>query len=146
MDGDMNDIFQKLNSILSDKETSDNLKNILNNFSSSNNSSTESTEEKTNTHTTQNSNNQNNTTQTASSSNNGSAIPEFDINTIIKLKSIMDNFNNNKNDPRSNLLLSLKPYLADSKKEKVDQYIKFLNLAKVIEVMNPMAGGENKNE
>ena len=146
MDGDMNDIFQKLNSILSDKETSDNLKNILNNFSSSNNSSTESTEEKTNTHTTQNSNNQNNTTQTSSSSNNGSAIPEFDINTIIKLKSIMDNFNNNKNDPRSNLLLSLKPYLANKKKEKVDQYIKFLNLAKVIEVMNPMAGGENKNE
>ena len=116
MDGDMNDIFQKLNSILSDKETSDNLKNILNNFSSSNNSSTESTEEKTNTHTTQNPNTQNTTTQTSSSSNNGSSIPEFDINTIIKLKSIMDNFNNNKNDPRSNLLLSLKPYLADSKK------------------------------
>ena len=35
MDGDMNDIFQKLNSILEDKDMSNNLKNIMNNFSSS---------------------------------------------------------------------------------------------------------------
>ena len=33
MDGDMNDILQKFNNILEDKDMSNNLKNILNNFS-----------------------------------------------------------------------------------------------------------------
>ena len=189
MDGDMNDIFQKLNSILADKETSNNLKNILNNFSSSNNLSNSNSqapqpEKESSSNWTQKSNTsnhskdfqnkstnyskntkgpqdnnsnhsnpsggfQNNSSNYSNSSNDSnnasSAIPDFDINTILKIKSVMDSLGSNKNDPRANLLLSLKPYLADSKKEKVDQYIKFLSLAKVIEVLNPL-GGETKNE
>ena len=56
-----------------------------------------------------NSNNQSN--QDSSQNNNFN----FDMNTIMKMKSIMENMNN-KNDPRANLLYSLKPYLRDSKK------------------------------
>ena len=139
MDGDMNDIFQKLNSILEDKDMSDNLKNILNNFSSSN-TSTENSSDNQSCSTKSNSRENSST----SSTNNNF---DFDINTILKLKSIMDSLNNGADDPRSNLLLSLKPYLADSKKDKVDKYIKFLQLAKVLEVINPIAGGDNtKNE
>lgn len=141
MDGDMNDIFQKLNSILADKETSENLKNILNNFSSSNNDTTNSNDT-TSTY----SNTSNSTESTQNEKNFSPNFSDFDIGTILKIKTIMDNFNNSKNDPRANLLQSLKPYLTDSKKEKVDQYIKFLNLAKVIEVMNPLGGGEVRNE
>lgn len=58
----------------------------------------------------------------------------------------MDAMNNQKNDSRSQLLLSLKPYLRDSKKDKIDQYIKLLNLANVIQVMNPSGGENKKNE
>lgn len=138
MDGDMNDIFQKLNSILEDKDMSDNLKNILNNFSSSDNR----TENSSGSQSSSNNSANNENTNTSSSSNNF----EFDINTILKIKTIMDSFNNNADDPRSNLLLSLKPYLGDAKKEKIDQYIKFLHFAKVIEVLSPLGGDNTKNE
>lgn len=125
MDEDINNIFQKLNSILSDKNNSDSLKNILDNLSSSSNSSTQT-------------NNDTSEQKSNSDFDNSTEIPEFDINTIIKIKSVIDAMNNTKNDKRTNLLLSLKPYLKDSKKEKIDQYIKFLKIANVIEMLNPM--------
>ena len=59
----------------------------------------------------------------------------LDMNTIMKMKSIMENMNN-KNDPRANLLYSLKPYLRDSKKDKLDQYVNLLNVSKIAEFMN----------
>ena len=59
----------------------------------------------------------------------------LDMNTIMKMKSIMENMNN-KNDPRANLLYSLKPYLRDSKKDKLDQYVNLLNVSKIAELMN----------
>lgn len=140
MDGDMNDVFQKLNSILEDKDMSNNLKNILNNFSSSNTSNNSS--ESTNT---TNINTDYNNDSSEKKSNNG--IPEFDINTILKIKKIMDSLNtSNKDDPRANLLLSLKPYLNETKKDKIDNYVKFLQFAKIIEVMNPLGGDEVKDE
>ena len=61
---------------------------------------------------------------------------------LLKMKSIMDKMNNNKNDPRSNLLLSLKPYLKESRKNKVEQYIQLFNMSKIIEAFN-QTGGEN---
>ena len=132
MDGDMNDIFQKLNTILEDENMSDNLKNIISNFSSSNESSNNSDSEQR----------QNRSNSQKSSDGFG----DFDINTILKIKSIMDSFKDDSNDPRSNLLLSLKPYLADNKKEKIDQYVKFLKLAKIFEKINPLGGDNTKNE
>ena len=129
MGEDMEDVFQKLNSIISDKETADNLKNIINNFNtSSTNSSQAFDDEKDKTY-------QNNT------KNNSSDIPNFDINTIIKLKNLMDRFNSSNNDSRANLLLALKPYLADSKKEKIDLYIKFLKILNVAEALDLDGGG-----
>lgn len=145
MDGDMNDIFQKLNSMLSDEETRSNLKNILGNISSSNNSSgktsfaSQSTNTEGNNNTKDNINNSSNDTNDSNKTNH----LDFDLQTFLKLQSILKNMNNGSNDSRSNLLLSLKPYLRESKKEKLDQYIKMLNLAKIIEVMGPL-GGENK--
>ena len=62
---------------------------------------------------------------------------------IMKMKSIMNSMKSNKNDPRANLLKSLKPYLNKNRKDKVDQYIKLFNMSKVFEVMNPL-GGDNK--
>ncbi len=56
----------------------------------------------------------------------------FDINTILKIKDIMNSMNN-KNSPRNQLLHSLKPYLEDTKKEKLEQYIKIANLLSVLD-------------
>ena len=38
---------------------------------------------------------------------------------------------NNKNDPRSNLLYSLKPYLREERKDKLDQYANLLKISQV---------------
>ena len=41
------------------------------------------------------------------------------------------------------ILLSLKPYLKNSRQEKVDQYVKLFNMSKVFEVINPLGGDTN---
>lgn len=77
-------------------------------------------------------NNSNNKMNGNNSSNNFD-FSNIDMNTILKIKSVMEQMNNN-NDPRSNLLHSLKPYLRDSKKEKLDQYANLMNVAKIAEL------------
>lgn len=67
----------------------------------------------------------------------------FDFETILKMKSIIDKMNE-KDDPRSNLLQSLKPYLNENRKSKVDQYVQLINLSRIMEVF-PFIGGDNKN-
>ena len=52
------------------------------------------------------------------------------------MKNVFDKMNNTKDDPRANLLLSLKPYLKESRKEKVEQYVKLFSMGKIIEVFN----------
>ena len=86
--------------------------------------------------------NANNTTK---NSNNSFDFSNIDMNTILKMKSIMDKMNNS-NDPRSNLLYSLKPYLREGRKEKIDQYANLLNIAKMTELFkdtNTNNKGEN---
>ena len=52
---------------------------------------------------------------------------------------------NQKNDPRSNLLASLKPYLRDGKKEKLDNYINLLNMSKIAETLKNTQTNTNKD-
>lgn len=79
-----------------------------------------------------------------SNSNNGFDFSNIDMATIMKIKNIMSKVNSNKDDPKSNLLTSLKPYLRDSKKEKLDKYMKVMNLTSVIEVFNNIGGDSIK--
>ena len=69
----------------------------------------------------------------------------IDMNTIVKMKSIVDNMNNS-NNPRSNLLYSLKPYLRDSRKEKIDQYANLLNFAQIAELFKKNNNTNNDNK
>lgn len=80
-----------------------------------------------------------NSSNESESKNNFSG--SIDVETIMKIKSVMDKMNVN-DSPRSKLLLSLKPYLKDNKKEKIDQYIQ---LSKIIELL-PLIGGENNGK
>lgn len=95
---------------------------MLNNFSSmlqSNNSNNTS------------SNSSNINTSSKTTSNNGF---NLDAETLMKMSSIISTMNQ-KDNPSSNLLYSLKPYLRDSRKDKLDQYANLLNVAKIAEVM-----------
>lgn len=83
----------------------------------------------------------NTSTQNTTNSNNNFDINGIDMNTIMKMSSAIQKMNNTKNDPRANLLKSLKPYLRDGKKEKLDNYINLLNVSKIAEIMK-----ENNNE
>lgn len=78
--------------------------------------------------------NGNNNSERNSSNNNSFNFNNIDMNTILKMKSVMEKMNN-KNDPRSNLLYSLKPYLREGRKEKLDQYANLLNVAKIAELL-----------
>lgn len=125
MSEDMSDLINKFSQMLKSNDMPDEIKNVINNLSSSNSDVS---------------------SKSAEDSELGSnSSPEFDINTMLKMKSIIDAMNKEKDDPRANLLKSLKPYLKESRKEKVDQYIQLFNMGKVFEILNPL-GGEKKND
>ena len=63
-----------------------------------------------------------------------------DMETIMKLMSIIKA--SNQNNPSKDLLNSLKPFLNDSRKEKIDKYIQILGITKALEMFNEM--GDNK--
>ena len=126
---DMSDVFEKLNSIAGQNNVSpdmvNNLFNMLNNSNVSNNANSSS--------------DSSNSNDSQSSENNTSGI---DIETSMRMKTIMDKMNA-KDDPRANLLQCLKPYLKESRKSKVDQYIQLMNISKIMEVF-PFMGGDKK--
>lgn len=80
----------------------------------------------------------------STSSNSDDLHSNIDINTILKMKEIMDKINSTHNDKRSNLLLALKPYLRKSRQSKLDQYMKLLNMAPLLEIFKNN-GGDDKN-
>ena len=125
---DMSDVFEKLNNIAGQNNVSpdmvNNLFNMLNNSNASNNANSSSDSSNSN---------------DSQSSENTSGI---DIETIMRMKTIMDKMNA-KDDPRANLLQCLKPYLKESRKSKVDQYIQLMNMSKIMEVF-PFMGGDKK--
>ena len=126
---DMSDVFEKLNNIAGQNNVSpdmvNNLFNMLNNSNVSNNANSSS--------------DSSNSNDSQSSENNISGIY---IETIMRMKTIMDKMNA-KDDPRANLLQCLKPYLKESRKSKVDQYIQLMNMSKIMEVF-PFMGGDKK--
>ena len=98
---------------------SDFFKNIMSNFSSNNNDD-----------------------GNININNNNFDFSNIDMETIGKIGKIMSKMNSNASNPRSNLLLSLKPYLKPSRRNKVDKYIQFINMTSIIEDLNK-TGGEN---
>lgn len=111
-------------------EESNNMNDIINNLQNMllNNNSDE-----------QSSNFNNNAS--ADNNNNSNNNFNFDINTIMMLKKIMDAMNQNSNDSRSTLLYSLKPYLRKDKQDKIDQYVQLLKLEQILKVFNQTSGG-----
>ncbi len=137
----MSDVFDKLNSIAGQNNISPEMvNNLFNMFNNSNNSNENTNSNNSDSSSNQDfnySNNSNNSKQENPFESSG-----IDFETIMRMKTIIDKINT-KDDPRSNLLQSLKPYLKDSRKSKVDQYIQLMNMSKVMDVF-PFMGGDQK--
>lgn len=132
--------IDKLNSVMKGGNVSDLISQIppdvLANFSSMMNNNNNNDNSNDNTNKTENNINSNNDSNNTNGNNNNSFnFNNIDMNTMLKMKSIIDKMNNS-NDPRSNLLASLKPYLRDNKKQKLDEYANLLNFAKIAEILN----------
>lgn len=163
MSDDMSNIINNIKNMMDNGNLPDNLQEIVNNFKSTeninnvqnkntnqqNSNSTNATNFDTNTispemiHNLSNlfSSNSNNNNNINSNSNSE---PSIDINTILKMKTIIDSMNQ-KNDPRANLLYSLKPYLRENKKSKLDQYVNLLKMTKIADIMKTEKKENNKN-
>lgn len=109
-----------------------NFQNMLNNNKQSD-TSTGSTQN----HTSNNNSNSSNNFNTNNNGNNNFDFSKIDMNTMMKIGSMLNNMNS-KDDPRANLIYSLKPYLRDSKKGKVDQYANLLNITKMADLFKTM--------
>lgn len=140
----MSDIMKNLTNMLGEDKIPENLKEVFHNLntsqsqskSDSSSDSSISPEMLSNfVNMFQSSSNHDSQTNSTESSS-----PNIDIEMLMKMKSIMEKMNSNKNDPRSNLLLSLKPYLNENRQSKVEQYIKLFNIGKMIDVFNENGG------
>lgn len=106
----LNNISKSINSTDKNSINSDMLNQILDNIKNSNGSN-------------------------STSKNNDNSNSEIDLDTILKVKTIMEKMNSSKNDSSSNLLLALKPFLRQSRQGKIDQYIKLLKIAPLLEIL-----------
>jgi len=137
---DMSDLLSEFSKIIEKNGVPDNLKDIINNINSNNNID--------NNNTINNSNNNINNNNRNNNNNSNNDISSFDFNniditTFLKLKSALDKMNS-KDNPNTKLLLALKPYLKNEKKEKLDQYIKLMNITNIMEIFNNNEG-DKKN-
>lgn len=125
------DMIQQFSNMLNNNPNESNNQSSINSQTTSNNTNS-------NKDSSFNSNTSNN-----SSTQNNFDLNNIDMNTVMKLSSALGKMNNTKDDPRRNLLNSLKPYLRDSKKEKLDEYMKLLNVTKIAEVLNNNENSKN---
>ena len=88
------------------------------------------------------SNSKTSSASTENSNTNNSTVSNIDIATILKIKNIVEALNK-KDDARSNLLYSLKPYLRESRKQKVDQYVNLFKLSGITDLFKKEKGDSN---
>lgn len=131
-----------MNNMNIDENTMKNIKNMVDNGNISdaisnispemiqNFSKLLSNQENTNQNKESNTTNTNQSKETTNFDFNG-----IDMDTVMKMSSVLGKMKNSKDDPRANLLNSLKPYLRESKKGQLDNYMNLLNVTKIAEIM-----------
>ena len=74
---------------------------------------------------------------------NSTSENSMDMEMMMKITKMMSAMNSSKNNAETNLLYALKPFLRESKKEKIDQYVQVLKMSSVLQEMN-QSGGSSK--
>lgn len=123
----MNQITQMMNS-----KDGENIKNIVSKVAGNMNGNGN---QRNNYNYGNNPNNNNGKSEYNAQNNSSDTGVDIDPMMILKMKNMLEKMQNT-NDPRSNLLKSLKPYLKDSRKEKVDQYVKLFGMSDAIKILN----------
>lgn len=126
MNEDFSEVISKFQNILKEKDID--LNNFASNISSNNSENTCNDEQNNN----------------ICSDNNSDF--SLDIETILKIKDVISKINQNRDCPRNKLLHSLKPYLEENKRDKLEQYIKIANLLSILETQNINIGFLNQKE
>lgn len=62
----------------------------------------------------------------------------IDFETVTKIISLMEKLKNQPQDPRCNLLLSLKPLLSEKRRSKVDEAVKIMSLMSFIPIIEEL--------
>ena len=126
------EMLENVSKMLSNNNSNSSNNNASNNSNYNPNSNTSANSQNSNNHNNGNINN-NSSNSNSSSNSSGFDFNNIDPATIMKLTSALGKMND-KNDPRANLLYSLKPYLRDGKKDKLDQYVNLLNITKMADI------------
>ncbi len=72
------------------------------------------------------------------SADSGNALENVDSDSLeqfMQLKDIMQSVTSNRNDPRTNLLMSLKPYMRSSRQKSIDSAVKLLGLTNITKML-----------
>lgn len=126
------ELLNEFSNILKDKDIDINeLIDKLNDKTTSNKKETDYKE---------NENNKNNNSN--NNSYNSSNINFSDIQNILKMKEIFDK-SNTQNSKNLELLSALKPFMKDSRKEKIDKYSKMLRFAEIAKTLDLFGGDKN---
>lgn len=130
---DMNNMIKKAQEMIQNNQIPDELKNMVANM--------QKNSANTNNNYTQSSNyNRNN----SSNNNTNQDFPNIDVETMLRIQNIMSKMKSaDSNDDMSKLLISLKPYLRDEKKGKIDEYIKLIRMGKMTQMFESF-GGDKK--
>ena len=65
----------------------------------------------------------------------------LDINTIMKVQKILSSLG--KDDPRKNLLISLKPFLRKSRQDKISEYLTYLSIGSALGIFDDKGSGND---
>ena len=129
----MDDLAEKISSLLSDPEGLESLKEMAQSLMGENKSGNDSSHQKSDsTNSNYNSENKN-----SSKKSDGSMFDDIDMGQMMKLLSVFKSKGGERDD-RSNLLLSLKPHLSDERKTRVDSAVKILKLVNLLPVISEM--------
>ena len=77
------------------------------------------------------------------SSNSNKESSNIDTDTILKFQKLAGLLSHNESSKDETLLKALKPYMRNSRKEKIDQYIKMLHIINMLEKFQEMGGNIN---
>lgn len=69
----------------------------------------------------------------------GSSLPAAtggaDLGQLMQLRSMMESMMMNRNDPRTNLLMSLKPYMRSGRQQSIDSAVKLMGVANIARLL-----------
>lgn len=137
-DNDMANMLKKAQEMINNNQIPDELKNLVANMKKN------SSNMDNNSNNTKGSKPNNDGYKQNSNNNENSSFPDIDIETMMKLQNIMSKMKSfNNDDDMSKLLMSLKPYLRNEKKEKVDEYIKLIRMGKMTQAFDLFGGDKN---